>query len=82
MAFISGYDLNYIFPYLVDRWTQVLRWVPVTRVQQSWAEFCGDKVKMQGVEAMQKQLLIREKRSTLWVCYIAVYEQFRCECED
>ncbi|RYH05088.1 hypothetical protein EON65_45705 [archaeon] len=50
-------------PPVFPRWTQVLRWVPVTRLQQSWAEFCGDQVKMQGVEAMQKQLLIREKRS-------------------
>jgi hypothetical protein len=45
-----------------QRWTQTLRWVNPTRLVQSWAEFNGDQVKMQGVEAMQKQLLIREKK--------------------
>ena len=29
---------------------------------QTWDEFTGDQLRMQGVEAMQKQLLIREKK--------------------
>jgi hypothetical protein len=28
----------------------------------TWDEFTGDQLRMQGVEAMQKQLLIREKK--------------------
>lgn len=44
------------------RWSANLRWVFAPRLMQSWSEFCGDQVKMQGVEAMQKQLLIREKK--------------------
>lgn len=44
------------------RWARSLRWVFAERLAQSWDEFTGDQVKMQGVEAMQKQLLVREKR--------------------
>ena len=44
------------------RWCQSLRWVFVQRIMQTWDEFTGDQLKMQGVEAMQKQLMIREKR--------------------
>jgi len=45
-----------------DRWAGVLTWVFSPRLLQSWDEFCGDQLRMQGVEAMQKQLLIREKK--------------------
>ena len=45
-----------------DVWASKLRWVFSPRLLQSWDEFCGDQVRMQGVEAMQKQLLIREKK--------------------
>ncbi len=45
-----------------DRWAKSLRWVFSPRLMQTWSEFCGDQLRMQGVEAMQKQLLIREKR--------------------
>mmetsp|Transcript_10720 Transcript_10720/g.17488 ORF Transcript_10720/g.17488 Transcript_10720/m.17488 type:complete len:372 (-) Transcript_10720:134-1249(-) len=45
-----------------DRWTETLRWVFTPRLMQSWDEFCNDQLRMQGVEAMQKQLLIREKK--------------------
>lgn len=45
-----------------DRWTNVLRWIFTPRLLQSWDEFCNDQLRMQGVEAMQKQLLIREKK--------------------
>lgn len=43
-------------------WSQSLRWVFAPRLVQSWDEFCGDQLRMQGVEAMQKQLQIREKK--------------------
>jgi hypothetical protein len=45
-----------------DTWCGSLKWVFSPRVVQSWDEFCGDQLRMQGVEAMQKQLLIREKK--------------------
>eukprot|EP01039_Chlorochromonas_danica_P005234 gene5235-5767_t len=45
-----------------DLWAASLKWVFSPRIMQSWTEFCGDQLRMQGVEAMQKQLLIREKR--------------------
>lgn len=45
-----------------ETWSNSLRWVFTPRLMQSWDEFCGDQLKMQGVEAMQKQLLIREKK--------------------
>jgi len=45
-----------------DRWSKSLRWVFTPRIAQSWNEFSADQVKMQGIEAMQKQLLIREKK--------------------
>ena len=44
------------------RWCKSLRWVFVQRLMQTWDEFTGDQLKMQGIEAMQKQLMIREKR--------------------
>lgn len=44
------------------RWSTSLKWVFTQRLVQSWEEFCGDQLRMQGVEAMQKQLLIREKK--------------------
>jgi len=45
-----------------DRWSKSLKWIFTPRLMQSWSEFCGDQIRMQGVEAMQKQLLIREKK--------------------
>ena len=45
-----------------DKWTQSLRWVYTQRIMSTWNEFSGDQLKMQGVEAMQKQLQIREKK--------------------
>jgi hypothetical protein len=45
-----------------DRWTKSLRWVFTPRLMSTWDEFTGDQLRMQGVEAMQKQLLIREKK--------------------
>jgi len=45
-----------------DRWSKSLKWIFTPRLTQTWTEFCGDQLRMQGVEAMQKQLLIREKR--------------------
>lgn len=45
-----------------DKWSQSLKWVFAPRLTQSWDEFCGDQLRMQGVEAMQKQLMIREKK--------------------
>jgi hypothetical protein len=45
-----------------NRWTATLRWVFPQRLTQSWDEFCNDQIRMQGVEAMQKQILIREKK--------------------
>lgn len=45
-----------------NKWSASLRWVFTQRLMQTWDEFCGDQLRMQGIEAMQKQLLIREKK--------------------
>ena len=45
-----------------DSWSTSLRWIFTSRLIQTWDEFTGDQLRMQGVEAMQKQLLIREKK--------------------
>lgn len=45
-----------------DKWCTSLKWVFKTRVMSTWDEFSADQLRMQGIEAMQKQLLIREKR--------------------
>lgn len=45
-----------------ERWSKSLKWVFTARLMQSWSEFSADQIKMQGIEAMQKQLLIREKK--------------------
>ena len=45
-----------------NKWSSSLRWVFTPRLIQTWDEFCGDQLRMQGIEAMQKQLLIREKK--------------------
>lgn len=45
-----------------ERVSSNLRWVFAPRLTQTWDEFCSDQLRMQGVEAMQKQLLIREKK--------------------
>lgn len=45
-----------------SRWCPNLKWVFTQRLMQTWDEFSGDQLKMQGIEAMQKQLLIREKK--------------------
>jgi len=45
-----------------DKWSKSLKWVFTQRLVQTWDEFSGDQLRMQGVEAMQKQLLIREKK--------------------
>lgn len=45
-----------------DRWCTNLRWVSALRMGATWTEFNADQVKMQGIEAMQKQLMIREKK--------------------
>ena len=45
-----------------DRWCKSLKWVFSQRIMQTWNEFTADQVRLQGVEAMQKQLLIREKK--------------------
>ena len=45
-----------------DKWGKSLKWVFGQRLTQSWDEFCGDQLRMQGIEAMQKQLMIREKK--------------------
>lgn len=44
------------------RWCKSLRWIFTERITQTWEEFTADQLKMQGIEAMQKQLMIREKR--------------------
>lgn len=44
------------------KWCPNLKWIFTQRMMQTWDEFSGDQLKMQGVEAMQKQLLIREKK--------------------
>jgi len=45
-----------------DKWCKSLKWVFAQRLMQTWDEFSGDQLRMQGVESMQKQLLIREKK--------------------
>ena len=45
-----------------DKWCSSLKWVFAQRMMQTWDEFSGDQLRMQGVEGMQKQLLIREKK--------------------
>merc|ERR1712146_564292 len=45
-----------------DVWCPSLKWIFTQRLMQTWDEFSGDQLKMQGIEAMQKQLLIREKK--------------------
>ena len=45
-----------------DKWSESLKWVFSGRLMQTWDEFSSDQVRMQGIEAMQKQLQIREKR--------------------
>lgn len=45
-----------------EKWAKKLQWVFAPRLLQSWDEFCGDQLRMQGIEAMQKQLMIREKK--------------------
>lgn len=39
-----------------------LKWVFTPRLLSTWDEFSTDQIRLQGVEAMQKQLLIREKK--------------------
>lgn len=56
---LKGVDVNIT---AFEAWSDSLRWVFAPRLMQSWDEFSGDQLKMQGVEAMQKQLLIREKK--------------------
>lgn len=46
----------------LETWSKDLKWVFAPRLLQTWNEFCADQLRMQGVEAMQKQLLIREKK--------------------
>ena len=45
-----------------DKWSASLRWIFTPRLISTWDEFCGDQLRMQGIEAMQKQLMIREKK--------------------
>jgi hypothetical protein len=45
-----------------DKWSASLRWIFTPRLISTWDEFCGDQLRMQGIEAMQKQLQIREKK--------------------
>lgn len=45
-----------------DKWSKNLKWVFTQRLMQTWDEFSGDQLRMQGIEGMQKQLLIREKK--------------------
>jgi len=45
-----------------EKWSTSLKWIFTSRLIQTWDEFTGDQLRMQGVEAMQKQLLIREKK--------------------
>jgi hypothetical protein len=44
------------------RWCESLKWVFTSRLMSTWEEFSADQLRMQGIEAMQKQLMIREKR--------------------
>lgn len=45
-----------------DKWSASLKWIFTPRLVSTWDEFCGDQLRMQGIEAMQKQLMIREKK--------------------
>ena len=45
-----------------ERWCNSLKWVFAGRLTQTWDEFSADQLRLQGVEAMQKQLMIREKK--------------------
>lgn len=45
-----------------NRFSASLKWVFTSRLMQTWDEFSADQLRLQGVEAMQKQLLIREKK--------------------
>lgn len=45
-----------------EKYEASLRWCFAQRMMQTWNEFTSDQLRMQGVEAMQKQLLIREKK--------------------
>ena len=45
-----------------EKWGGSLKWVFSQRMMQTWDEFSADQLRMQGIEAMQKQLQIREKR--------------------
>lgn len=45
-----------------DKWSKNLKWIFTQRLMQTWDEFSGDQLRMQGIEGMQKQLLIREKK--------------------
>jgi hypothetical protein len=45
-----------------NRVSASLKWVFTSRLLQTWDEFSADQLRLQGVEAMQKQLLIREKK--------------------
>ena len=60
-----------------NKWTASLRWVFTPRIIQTWDEFCGDQLRMQGIEAMQKQLMIREKKRSA-----ARLEQKAAQFED
>jgi hypothetical protein len=44
------------------KWCPSLKWIFTPRLMATWDEFSGDQLKMQGIEGMQKQLLIREKK--------------------
>jgi hypothetical protein len=46
----------------VAKWANSLTWVFTTRIISTWEEFSANQLRMQSIEAMQKQLLIREKR--------------------
>lgn len=60
-----------------NKWSASLRWVFTPRIIQTWDEFCGDQLRMQGIEAMQKQLMIREKKRSA-----ARLEQKAAQFED
>lgn len=49
-------------PESFEKWSSSLRWVFTPRLISTWDEFSGDQLRMQGIEAMQKQLMIREKK--------------------
>lgn len=45
-----------------DKWAKSLKWVFTPRLVQTWDEFSADQLRLQGVEAMNKQIMIREKK--------------------